>query len=504
MINSVHKNSPLSNPENLLESLRSLREQVIREGNNIYQPWQKIITRETFHRSAQNLAYYLALRKHDLRNVQLALMPWGLSSLGRIESRVIPNLDAVTFTLGKICGQLNPRESLPMLRAFFEGDRLLQQNTEEVFGVTQQKRQVRIMVTLPTEAADNYQLVKELIIRGTNCFRINCAHDRPVEWQKMIKHIRQAAQETQKKCPIFMDLAGPKIRINQVIPQNSHKRVESNDLIVLTESDPREPNPNYWQISCTIPEIVKQLDIGARIWIDDGHIGAIVESITPEAVWLRVTHSHPKGEKLRPDKGINFPDTHITLNPLTPKDLIDLDFIADNADLIGYSFVQTAQDIELLQTELQKRLGEQWYHKAIIAKIETQEAIKNLPDLIVQAAGKQPFGVMIARGDLAVEIGYQRLAEMQEEILWLCQAAHVPVIWATQVLEKLVKTNIPSRAEITDAAMGERAECVMLNKGKFITEAVSILDDVLTRMQNHQSKKGSQLRALHSWENLDS
>ena len=132
-------------------------------------------------------------------------------------------------------------------------------------------------------------------------------------------------------------------------------------------------------------------------------------------------------------------------------------------------------------------------------KIETPEAVKNLPELIVRTAGKQPLGVMIARGDLAVEIGYQRLAEIQEEILWLCQAAHVPVIWATQVLENLVKTRIPSRAEITDAAMAERAECVMLNKGDYVTDAITVIDDVLTRMEQHQAKKTPQLRALHSW-----
>ncbi len=144
-------------------------------------------------------------------------------------------------------------------------------------------------------------------------------------------------------------------------------------------------------------------------------------------------------------------------------------------------------------------MGVNWRKPAIVAKIETPEAVKNLPELIVCAAGQQPFGVMIARGDLAVEIGYQRLAEMQEEILWLCEAAHVPVIWATQVLENLVKKRIPSRAEITDAAMAERAECVMLNKGAYISEGVTILDDVLTRMEAHQSKKTPQLRALNSW-----
>ena len=127
------------------------------------------------------------------------------------------------------------------------------------------------------------------------------------------------------------------------------------------------------------------------------------------------------------------------------------------------------------------------------------EAVKNLPQLIVQAAGRQPTAVMIARGDLAIEIGYRRLAEMQEEILWLCEAASVPVIWATQVLDNLVKTGIPTRAEVTDAAMAERAECVMLNKGANVVRAVEVLDDVLPRMATHQTKKTSRMRALSSW-----
>ena len=104
---------------------------------------------------------------------------------------------------------------------------------------------------------------------------------------------------------------------------------------------------------------------------------------------------------------------------------------------------------------------------------------------------------MIARGDLAVEVGYKRLSELQEEILWICEAAHIPVIWATQVLEKMVKTGVPSRAEITDAAMGERAECVMLNKGPYIVEAVAALAEILKAMGQHQYKKAPQLKALH-------
>src|SRR6185312_2852598 len=104
-----------------------------------------------------------------------------------------------------------------------------------------------------------------------------------------------------------------------------------------------------------------------------------------------------------------------------------------------------------------------------------------------------------ARGDLAVECGFERMAELQEEILWVCEAAHMPVVWATQVLESLAKTGLASRAEITDAAMGQRAECVMLNKGPHLDEAVAALDNILRRMQDHQIKKSAMLRKLARW-----
>ena len=119
--------------------------------------------------------------------------------------------------------------------------------------------------------------------------------------------------------------------------------------------------------------------------------------------------------------------------------------------------------------------------------------------MLFAAMGARVAGVMIARGDLAVECGYERLAEGQEEILWACEAAHVPVVWATQVLETLARTGQPSRAEITDAAMGVRAEFVMLNKGPHVREAIRALDDILRRMQLHQSKKRPLLRALKAW-----
>ena len=178
--------------------------------------------------------------------------------------------------------------------------------------------------------------------------------------------------------------------------------------------------------------------------------------------------------------------------------LSDLDFVARHADMIGFSFVQSADDIALMQNELAKRRPD-WQRLGIVAKVETAQAVKNLPEIIVRAAGRQPFGVMIARGHLAVAFGFERLAEMQEEILWLCEAAHVPVIWATQVLEEMVKSGLPTRGEMTDAAMAARAECVMLNKGPNVGDAITALRGLLHRMMEHQSKKTARLRALRSW-----
>lgn len=491
----------LADPDTLLATMQELRQIVLQEGEDIVKPWRSSIQRPVFLYSGLNLAHYIALRRHDLRPLQAALMPWGLSSLGRLEARVIPSLDAVITTLGAICAaDTTTLPSRPSIESFLDGDRLLHEQTEAVLGQTLTDRRVRIMVTLPTEAASHYKFVRNLLERGTNCVRINCAHDKSNLWQAMIVHVRRAETETGKCCKVLMDLGGPKPRIAGVIAPKHHKqhRIFTGDCLMLTRNLHRRKRATHFQASCTLPEVLDRLQVGATAWIDDGRIGAQVEDLTHHGVRLRITHASLKGSKLRPDKGLNFPDTDLQLSPLTAKDCEDLDFVAAHADIVGYSFVQSANDIKLLQKELADRMPHP-RKIAIMAKIETPQAVINLPELIVQAAGQQPFSVMIARGDLAIAIGYQRLAEIQTEILWLCEAAHVPVIWATQVLENLVKTGIPSRAEMTDAAMAEQAECVMLNKGPFVAEAVTMLDDVLIRMQAHQLKKTPQLRALRSW-----
>ncbi|HEX2806570.1 MAG TPA: pyruvate kinase, partial [Kineosporiaceae bacterium] len=136
----------------------------------------------------------------------------------------------------------------------------------------------------------------------------------------------------------------------------------------------------------------------------------------------------------------------------------------------------------------------------LILKIETRQGFENLPAILLAAMRHPRLCVMIARGDLAVEIGFERLSEVPRQILALCEAGHVPAIWATQVLETMAQSGQPSRAEITDAAAAQRADCVMLNKGPHVVEAIRALDDILARMDQVQHKSRTLMRHIHSWD----
>ena len=249
-------------------------------------------------------------------------------------------------------------------------------------------------------------------------------------------------------------------------------------------------------IACTLPQVFEQVQVGERVWLDDGRIGGFIRSICDTHLDIEITQARPGGEKLQADKGINLPDSKLQLPALTEADLQDLPTVAELADMVGMSFVQQPSDVHALLAALQQH---QRADMGVVLKIETSRGFENLPELMLAAMAAPSAGVMIARGDLAVECGFERMAEVQEEILWCAQAAHMPVIWATQVLEGLAKTGMPSRAEISDAGLGVRAECVMLNKGPFITDAIAALDNILRRMAGHQSKKSPLLRALQAW-----
>jgi pyruvate kinase len=569
-------------------------------------------THPAHRRSAANLIHYLALRHHDVRDLQARLAAAGLSSLGRSESHVLATVEEVLSVVARLNGHEPPRRTAAV--ALTEGYELLASNAKALLGAPAGTRGTRIMVTVPTEAARDPELVARMTARGMDIARVNCAHDDPEIWDSMIDHVRSTKRHNGHRPRIAMDLAGPKLRTGALVagprvvriaprrdrlgvvvapalvwlsadgaassapsgstvvpvrdlswlerrrpgdrlrlldsrnairhwsvvevradgctvttkqtayvrsglelvctsggdedavsvgelPETEQvHRVVRGDHITLTRTlEPAVPTAegDAHRIGCTLPEVFEQAKPGERVWLDDGKIGGVIVCVTSDEIDLRVTDVRPGGVNLKAGKGINFPDTDLRLDALTAKDLEDLDFVVRRADIVNLSFVRQPSDVDRLLAELERRGVDD---VGIVLKIENVAAFEHLPELLLTAMRTRRVGVMIARGDLAVEVGFERLAEVQEEILWACEAAHVPVIWATQVLDSLARTGQPSRAEITDAAMSERAECVMLNKGPHITDAIQTLDSILTRMQHHQHKKRSLLRRLQSWD----
>ncbi|WP_425050110.1 pyruvate kinase [Psychromarinibacter sp. S121] len=502
----------------LLVRLRALRAETQAEAAATLDSWAPALAGDGFRDSAGNLASYLALRARDLTLEQEALNALGLSSLGRSESNVMASVDAVIAALAALAGEGAVAGGVCLGRR--RARALIDRRRDAILGVGTPENTTRILVTLPSEAATDPGLVAGLVRAGGAAVRINCAHDGPEAWAAMIAHAKAAEAEAGRRVPVLMDLAGPKVRTRAlsvppeilgrekkktlkamrrdgIAPSVRGGRLMRGDRMVLTEAlAPSEP---VFAATLSHPELLDRLKPGAMVWFDDGRIGARVERVEGRRAELEVLHAPLKGKRLAPEKGVNLPGVEVDIPALTKADRAALDFVVGHADMIGYSFVQTARDVRGLQAAIADRLPDGAPMPALVLKIETDLAVRNLPRLIVQAGGSGPVAVMIARGDLAVEIGLERMSEIQEEILWLCEAAEVPVIWATQVLEGLAKEGFASRAETTDAAMGQRAEAVMLNKGPFAAEAVAFLDRVLRRMDRHQSKKSPRLAPLRAW-----
>lgn len=545
--------------------------------------------------SATNLLHYLTLRSNDLRLLQHALSRWGLSSLGRCEAHVLPTVDLVRAALGAIEGEA-PMDVEDSQEQHDTGETQLSRNSDALFGARRFGRATRVMVTLPTEAAEDPSFVAECAARGSAIFRINTAHDDQSVWDAMIARIRSLP--TGPPARVFMDLAGPKLRTGPIAagpevvrlrpkrdalgrpssPAQVRLSTQADDdaavpvtdqawllrrrlgdevrfrdtrdslrtmavvaigqggvtcelfdtgylvtgtqldvngdvtevgrltaveqrlrlhladeLILTADLSPTDPLGYPVRIGCSVPEVLDHVHVGERVYFDDGKLGGRVVATSPGQVHIQITECAESGTWLRAEKGVNMPDSDLALASLTDDDRAVLPFIVGHADGVAMSLVNSAADIAALRGEL-AGLGAPDF--PIIVKVETARAFSQLPEILMEALRSPRIGVMIARGDLAVEAGYARLGELQEEIMWLCEAAHVPVIWATQVLETLAQTGRPSRAEVTDAALSVRSECVMLNKGPFILEAVSFLDDLLTRMADHVDKKSPLLRRL--------
>ena len=565
---------------------------------------------EPFRASARNLLHYLGVRGQDLRPLQTLLARLGLSSLGRMEGNVLDTLDAVLSTLHVLSGRPPPPDR-GGAAGLDPGRQLLSAYTDALFGPPPADRSVRIMVTLPSEAARDGTLVRRLVAAGMDVARINLAHDDAATWTQMVQHVRAAAGAAQRSVRVQADLGGPKLRTGAMSPgpevlrlqprrdevgivtqllrlwlhaegdgaappgtaavpvsaellaaarvgdellltdgrgrvrrfrmQEAHgcgrfcegdrtvylrsgtelklrrgKRtvafgavgrlpalpghllLHQGDEFLLTRAatpgQPATPGGGLLaRIPCELPAVFERARLHQPVWFDDGRLGGKVVARGDAVLRIQVTSAPPNGFRLRAGKGINLPETDLVVPALTARDRACLDWVAAHADLVGLSFTSAPDDVRELHRELANRNAA---HLGVVLKIETARAFARLPALLLAGLCSPPLGVMVARGDLAVEVGFARLAEVQEEILWLCEAAHVPVIWATQVLETLARRGQPSRAEVTDAAMAVRAEGVMLNKGPYAVEAVQFLGSVLQRMRAHQDKKRSMLRRL--------
>lgn len=478
----------------LLDQMTALRAGIADEAEALLRAWGGVEALGGFAPAAANLADYLALRRHDLSDLQRRLARFGLSSLGRSEARVRLALDTLICTLQRLAGEA--AAPYPSAAAMQEGEETLRAECDRIFGPAQRGPHARVMATLPSEAAGDPALVKKLVAAGMDCARINCAHDDSAAWARMIANIRAAERELARPCRILMDIAGPKCRVERVRAPQKYRTHRGDRFLLLANLD-KQPKGRI-AIEPSFPQLVDELAPGAEVWINDGKIGARVVAKTKGEAELEVFSARAKGERLKPEKGMNFPTTELKLSPLTPKDLHDLDFVAQYADLVGFSFVQRPADVALLQDQLAARRGDS-PPQPLVLKIETPLAVHNLPRLVLASAKRNPTAVMIARGDLAVELGFARMSEMQEEMLWLCEAAHVPVIWATQVLDGFVREGVMSRSETTDAAMAQRADCVMLNKGPHLGEGIAHLRDILLRMDRHYAKKFARFTPLAAW-----
>ena len=585
--------------ENSIEQTRLILEQLYKE-EQIQKEFIEPV-HPSFQKSAPNLVHYRALRRIDITGLQKKLGNLGLSRIARSEPHVVASLQNCRDILKALIKDKSKDERHRRI-SIKRARKALNTHTKDLLGYRSKGRRVRIMVTLPSQAAYDYELVHGLIESGMNTARINCAHDGPEEWKKMIDHVSLAGKRLRKNCKISMDLAGPKIRTGAIEPgpkvrrfrpvRNDYgqviepavivfttvlnkgienelpvdeswlKNLKAGDTITFTDArdtqrsfavkeasgqrviahaletsylqtgteltvqntnqishvgdlppieqslllkvgdelritkDPIPGRPIQYDeegqaienafISCTSQEVFNDVKEGQKILFDDGKITGLIKSVEPGQILVEILHAKSTGSSLKADKGINLPETDLKISGLTDKDREDLKFVVRYADVINFSFVNSAEDVRELLEELKKldavnKMG-------IILKIETQSAFNNLTSILLEGMKNYPLGVMIARGDLAIESGWENMARIQQEILSLCHAGHIPVVWATQVLETLAKKGIPSRSEITDAATSLNAECVMLNKGQYIHQAIELLDYILKSLNQYRDQ----------------
>jgi pyruvate kinase len=334
-------------------------------------------------------------------------------------------------------------------------------------------KRTKIVATLgPASSTSNIH--EKLIRSGLNVARLNFSHGTHESHLANLKSIRALAQKMNKPVAILQDLQGPKIRLGTL----------SEDQIILTKGQEITLFYGQTQIDKRIPvqyNIFPYLSVGDRVLINDGLTRLSVTKIDTdknEAV-CEVKIPNP----IKSKKGVNLPDSKLPSISLTKKDKIDLKFgLSQKVDYIALSFVQDVDDIDTLR----RLINKSDYAPKIIAKIETREAIKNLERIIVASDA-----VMVARGDLAVEMDPEDVPLIQRQIVTLCRKHHTPVIVATQMLESMVMNSEPTRAEVNDVATAvlDNVDAIMLSaesaSGAYPIEAVSMMKRIIRRVERH-------------------
>ena len=327
-------------------------------------------------------------------------------------------------------------------------DKYYHKTMNKLAGLEHSSHRTKIVATVGP-ACDTYEKLLELVQVGVNVFRLNFSHGSHENKAEIIKHIRKINNTEPYNIAILGDLQGPKLRVGQI--ENGIMEVNAGDVLTFTNT---KVIGNMERVYVSYPNLHADVKPGNLIMIDDGKLEVkVLEVLENNDVKVEVT----MGGFLSSNKGVNLPDTKISLPALTEKDFEDLEFIIDQQlDWVALSFVRSVKDLEILR----KRLNERKSKTKIIAKIEKPEALQNIRDIIVESDG-----IMIARGDLGVELPIEKVPLIQKQIIRKCLHRAKPVIVATQMMESMIDRIKPNRSEITDVANAvlEGADAVMLS-----------------------------------------
>ncbi len=316
-------------------------------------------------------------------------------------------------------------------------------------GIEHSFHRTKIVATVGP-ACNTYDKLLELVKTGVNVFRLNFSHGTHEDKAAIIQHIIKINKTEPYNISTLADLQGPKLRVGEI--ENGALAIKTGDILTFTSKEKVVGNKE--KIYVSYPNLHEDVKTGDKILIDDGKLEVVVIEITKDGeVKVAVTY----GGILLPKKGVNLPDTAISLPSMTEKDVADLDFImTQEIDWVALSFVRKADDI----VDLKKRLAEKNSTIKVIAKIEMPSALNDLRNIILESDG-----VMVARGDLGVELPVEKVPMAQREIIRKCIHRAKPVIVATQMMESMIDHVKPNRSEITDVANAvlEGADAVMLS-----------------------------------------